>query len=111
MCKSHLEQALGDWGLYLVILLLSVGAFGLGRLSAFEEARPPVSITMTPLQTRPLGLTPGGLYVASKTGSVYYYPWCAGGQNIASEAQVWFKSTDDARAAGYAPAKSCKGLQ
>ena len=111
MCKSQIDLVLGDWGLYVVILLLSVTAFGLGRLSVLEEARAPVSITMAPVESNPLGLSPGGLYVASKTGSVYYYPWCAGGQTIAPDAKVWFKTVDDARAGGYAPAKSCKGLE
>lgn len=110
-CKCLVEEGIADWGLYIVIVLLAFGAFGLGRLSAIEEVRPPVSIIQAPELSKPQGVYAGGLYVASKTGSVYYFPWCAGGQNIAPEAQVWFKTADAAREAGYAPAKACKGLQ
>ena len=110
-CKCLLEEGIADWGLYIVIILLAVSSFGLGRLSALEDAKPPVSIVMASPLAQPQGMYPGGLYVASKTGKTYYFPWCAGGQDIAAEAQIWFKSEDAARNAGYAPAKTCKGLQ
>jgi hypothetical protein len=110
-CKLRLAEGVGQWGLYIILILVGFISFGLGRLSALEDVRPPVSITTLPILSKPQGIYPGGLYVASRTGGVYYYPWCAGAQNIAPESQVWFSSSERARAAGYQPAKSCKGLE
>jgi hypothetical protein len=109
-CKSFLEDALVDWGLYAIIFLACLSSFGLGRFSALESVLPPISITEAPTLTKPQGIYPGGLYVASRTGSVYYYPWCAGGGNIPPEQQIWFQSPEEAQSAGYQPAKNCKGL-
>jgi hypothetical protein len=53
----------------------------------------------------------GGEVIGSKTGQKYYFPWCAGVKRIKPENQVTFASADLAKAAGYAPAGNCKGLQ
>ena len=94
-----------------MVFLVAFGAFGLGRLSALESARPPVSITTAPILEKPQGIYPGGQYVASVTGSVYYFPWCGGGKNIPPDMQIWFPTATSAKAAGYQPAKNCKGMQ
>jgi cell division septation protein DedD len=52
----------------------------------------------------------GGEYVASKTGTKYYLPWCGTAKRIKEENKVWFSSKAEAEAAGYEPAKNCKGL-
>ena len=85
-CKASLEDGVGDWGLYIVVFLVAFSAFGLGRLSALEAAQAPVSIQIAPTLATPQGMYPGGQYVASRTGTVYYYPWCTAGQNIANNA-------------------------
>jgi hypothetical protein len=110
-CKVSLGDGIGEWGLIIVVFLVGFCAFGLGRLSALESAQPPVSVMTGPTLAKPQGMYVGGLYVASRTGSVYYYPWCTGGGNIAPDRQIWFQTTDAARAAGYLPAKNCKGLE
>ena len=110
-CKASLEDGVGEWGLYIVVFLVALSAFGLGRLSALEAAQEPVSVQMAPNLASPQGIYPGGQYVASRTGSVYYYPWCTAAQNIAAEKQIWFATEAAAKAAGYAPAKNCQGLQ
>lgn len=51
-----------------------------------------------------------GNYVASKTGSKYYLPACAGAKRIKDENKVWFATKELAAAAGYQPASNCKGL-
>lgn len=99
-----------EWGLILIVFLVALASFGLGRLSALEDARPPVSITQAPLAASPLALAPGGLFVAARSGSVYYYPWCAGASKILPQNRRWFTSEEAARKAGYSPAKACKGL-
>lgn len=109
--KNWTDSAIGDWGLIAVVFLIGIASFGLGRLSVLEAVRPPVSITNAPTIAEPRGMSIGGLVVASRTGSAYYFPWCASAAKIVPQNQVWFASEEKARQAGYAPAKNCKGLQ
>ena len=99
-----------EWGLVLIVFLVALASFGLGRLSALEDARPPISITQAPTAANQQAIAPGGLLVAARSGSVYYYPWCTGASKILPQNQRWFQSEGAARKAGYAPAKNCKGL-
>lgn len=109
-CKGLLEEGIGEWGLFAIVFLVALAAFGLGRLSALEGTRTGVSITEAPSLAHPRGMYRGGLYVASRGASSYYYPWCGGATRIAPENQVWFKTEAAAQKAGYTPAKNCKGL-
>ena len=109
-CKGLLEEGIGEWGLFAIILLVGLASFGLGRLSVLESARPAVSITQAPTIAHPRGMYLGGLFVASRSGTTYYSPWCGGVQNIAPQNQVWFKTEEAAQAAGSRPAKNCTGL-
>ena len=109
--NSWLDEIVGDWGLLIIVFLIGFGSFGLGRLSALESVRPPVSITEAPAEAKPRGMNIGGLIVASRTGSAYYFPWCAGAAKISVLNEVWFTSENEARQAGYTPAKNCKGLK
>lgn len=113
----------------LIILLVGLGAFGLGRLSAGSAVREPITIEKTEesrvvsssnsasvaqavkTQLSSTGGASAGSIVASKTGTKYYYPWCGGVNNIADKNKVWFNSVDEARANGYTPASNCKGLK
>src|SRR3989344_9050145 len=99
-----------EWGLVLIVFLVAMASFGLGRLSALEDARPPISVTQAPMAANQQAMAPGGLLVAARSGSVYYYPWCAGASRILPQNQRWIQSEEAARKAGYAPAKNCKGL-
>jgi len=99
-----------EWGLVIIVFLVAIASFGLGRLSALVDARPPISITQAPTAANQQAMAPGGLLVAARSGSVYYYPWCTGASKILLQNQRWFQSEDAARKAGYAPAKNCKGL-
>ena len=111
--KLGTEAVLGEWGFVLVVFLVALSSFGLGRLSAQEASRSAsaaISIGQAPMETEPKGMAIGGLIVASRAGTVYYYPWCGGAANIKAENQVWFESEDAAQAAGYRAAKNCKGL-
>ena len=51
-----------------------------------------------------------GAYVASKSGTKYYLPWCGTANRIKEENKVWFETKAEAEAAGYQPAANCKGL-
>ncbi len=109
-CKTLGEGILGEWGLILIVFLVAFSSFGLGRLSAFENARPAISIGQAPEVAQPRGMNIGGLVVASRNGTVYQFPWCGGAANIKPENQVWFKDEKAAQAAGYVASKACKGL-
>jgi len=108
--KLWLEVSIADWGLILVVFLLALSSFGLGRLSASEASKPAVSVSYQPMEAEPVGMAVGGLVVASRNGTVYHFPWCSGASQISAVNQVWYKSEEAARTAGYSPSKSCKGL-
>ena len=108
--KPLLDAALAEWGVVAIVILVGLISFGLGRFSASEDVQSPVSVGQASTLQKPAALFMGGLYVASRSGSVYYYPWCTGAQKILPANQVWFSTEDAAKRAGYSPAKGCKGL-
>ena len=109
--KLFLEAGVHEWGVVAIVFLAVCASFGLGRLSALEEVRPPVAIGKAVVDTHPRTIPLGGLFVAARTGDLYYYPWCTGAAKILPQNQVWFASEKEAREAGYSPAKNCQGLQ
>ncbi|HEY0010394.1 MAG TPA: Ada metal-binding domain-containing protein [Candidatus Paceibacterota bacterium] len=122
----------------LAMMLATGGGFGLGILAGREgggggrdevpwiEALAAGAATVTPAvdgEVVPPGApepvttgaatkaaASGGKLVASKTGTKYYLPWCGTAKRIKEENKVWFASKAEAEAAGYEPAKNCKGL-
>lgn len=106
--KAAVLQGIGEWGLFALITLAILASFGLGRLSVLIEAKPLVEVRQAALPAA--AVAPGGMYVASRNGSTYYFPWCAGAERIAQHNQRWFSSETDAQKAGFRPAKNCKGL-
>lgn len=107
----------------LVIVLVAVISFGLGRLSKIENSKPPIKITNP--ASASLGIPGNGIgqgsgtppdatflgqYVASKNGTKYHLPWCSGAQTIKEENKIWFNTKTDAENAGYSPASNCKGI-
>lgn len=105
----------------LLIVLVGLLCFGLGRLSAGFSGRnssQPGTVLVGEDDTGTVldegqagagGAVAGGV-VASKSGTKYHFPWCAGAKSIKEGNKVWFASTAEARAAGYEPAGNCKGL-
>ena len=51
--KYGFEVAIGEWGLILVVLLVALSSFGLGRLSAGEASKPAVSVSVAPMEAEP----------------------------------------------------------
>lgn len=115
--------------LYIVILITLVGtaSFGLGKISAYEKNKTPISILKTKesmLSTVLGGASSAekaiaddikttqnnGVVVASKSGTKYYYPWCTGVSKIKEENKIWFNSIEEAKQAGLTPASNCTGL-
>ncbi|MEK7668978.1 MAG: hypothetical protein AAB350_00085 [Patescibacteria group bacterium] len=113
----------GKYFVPITIVLVAIIAFSLGRISGLQEKREPVRVlnntvsvenpTSNVGQTAAVGASnaSGGSVVASKNGTKYHYPWCAGAKQISAKNLVTFDSIEKARTAGYTPASNCKGLK
>lgn len=103
----------GDLFVAISILLVGLIAFGLGRLSVLYSEKPEVEIIYPSQGKQAGGEVLGAVsygFVASKNGSSYHLPWCAGAQTIREENKVFFDTKEQAEQAGYRPAGNCKGL-
>lgn len=111
----------------LIILLVALVSFGLGRLSmapgtltlAAEKTGTITLATGTvpaavgaPLRAAPTAATTTtqGPYVASKNGTKYYLTTCGAANRIKAENRVFFQTVGEATKAGLAPAVNCPGL-
>jgi DNA/RNA endonuclease YhcR with UshA esterase domain len=117
-----------DIYIILVVILVALASFGLGRLSKIEESKPSIRIDDRSSPRPGLGEVGEGAgvvgkvsiektiekierkYVASKNGTKYHHPWCPGAQRMKEENKIWFDTKEDAEKAGYGPAANCKGL-
>lgn len=129
--KARGGGILADRELFPAVLIIVVGvaSFGLGRLSVGEMAADTPQEAFS-AYTRilpsegpsegengaseaPREVTASSTekaYVASKNSTKYHLPWCSGALRIAEENKVWFASKEEAEAAGYTPAANCKGI-
>jgi len=48
-----------------------------------------------------------GPFVGSIHSNVYHYPSCYEAQHIKPQNQIWFNTSEEARAAGYRPCEVC----
>ena len=108
--KASLNSPISSFGTPLLTLLIGIVAFGLGHLSAFEMQTHALKIRQSVSRGKTTPIPLGGYVVASEKGSVYYLPWCSGAQKIAPEAQVWFRSEEEAQKAGFKASKACAGI-
>ncbi len=126
--KEKLKPVENDLILMVVIILVAFISFGLGRLSKIRENKTPITIdpstSLDYTRDKPLGVKnlpenqqagvgvgqTEKVYVASKSGTKYHYPWCPGALNIKEENKIWFSSKEEAEKSGYQPASNCKGL-
>lgn len=113
-------KKINSGGVFITLLMFLVGilGFGLGRLSKIEEKRIPVRIevesdkNLLPVGERmPESAVQKSGVVASKKGTKYHLPWCSGAQSIKEENKIWFDSPEAARSAGYTPASNCQGIE
>jgi hypothetical protein len=127
---ERIKAYLGDDTVFfaLLIILVGVASFALGRLSVSSLAlsSQPVSIILSTSnsESQPVNdldsdsaLTNvvqaesnSGKFVASKNGTKYHLPWCSGAKNIKEDNKIWFIDEPAAKAAGYTPAANCPGL-
>jgi hypothetical protein len=135
---GNIKRFFGDYDVLigLVLLAVSISSLMLGRMSLEGESalnvtqnkaeiQSAVSEAPTEFQKEPNSkiveqpelvspvkaeTTTENQYVASKNGTKYHLPWCAGAQQIKEENKIWFDSKDEAERAGYTPASNCKGI-
>lgn len=122
-----LKQYQADVVLAFTIVLISITAFNLGKISAFKQQKIPITITeprtVSGLETMDysnsenqnslnakrstLNATP---VVASKnsTGKLYHFLWCSSASKIADKNKITFATEAAAIAAGYALAGNCQ---
>lgn len=106
-CKSALVTIPRDMFVLTVLILSSSLSFGLGYLAGLDAASTiPIALESIPEQS----INTAGQVVASKFGTKYYLPTCAGAMRMSDMNKVWFASPELAAVAGYAPAANCKGL-
>ena len=114
--QDHLDVK-EDTFIVLVIILVGLAGFGLGKLSAMEKGREPVTIkpanlaittSSSLLSTQTLIKD---LLVAAKGGTKYYFPTCSGASRISEANKIWFSSYAEAQAAGYTAAANCSNLK
>lgn len=105
--------------LSLVIMLIALFSFGIGRLSV-TESREPIKIEYDPelvqgetlysstsqVDNKTQTSSKGGV-VASKNGSKYHYPHCSGAKQIKEENKIIFPNSAAAEASGYTLAANC----
>lgn len=136
---EKLKAWLSDDSLFFSVLIVLVGgvAFMLGRASIepnststqiiapvqlLEQIALPVagqgtavsaaSAAETATSTESIPTTVGiTTVIASKNGTKYHLPTCPGASQIKEANRLEFASIEQARAAGYEPAKNCPGLQ
>src|SRR3989338_3435579 len=90
-CKDWLKKNINDLTIAVVIISVALISFGLGRLSRLAERKMPIRIEY--FATSSQGAAVSGalnlespsvkslgekLFVASKNGKSYHYPWCPG---------------------------------
>ena len=109
--KDWFRQNRTDLLTALIIFLISMASFGLGRLSVSLPQKESIHIEdPVSFEAQGADLSKDNSFVASKSGSVYYAVWCSGVSRIREENKVWFRTKEDAKAQGYRPAKNCPGM-
>lgn len=109
----------------LVIILVGLGSFGLGRLSLEgkqEKDDIKLEYKNLPVVKGEIGkseeskineidnniFTKEKMYVASKNGKLYYSTTCSGAKRIKPENELWFSTSSEAEDSGFTLSKSCK---
>lgn len=124
--KGNIERFLESrYFLAIIIVLVAIIAFCLGRVSKIEGSKEPVRVlesqaaaTAVPASNMsngtfdtPTPQTSSGQVVGSKNGTKYHLPSCPGAKQISEKNKITFNSIEEARAKGYTPASNCKGLK
>lgn len=116
------RKNLEDTSIVVIVILVGVGGFGLGKLSSNEKRgiknnsvdSSSYSASLLPQfeeeardqneRTDPIEV------IGSKNSDKYHYPWCPGFKQISDANKVVFASKEDAEKAGYTKASNCKEI-
>ncbi len=118
-----IKENQADIAIFFGFILMAFIGFIAGRISAPEIIRNPILIEEPALfdldanisgsaktggAGEQIGLpnnTEGakGIFIASKGGTKYHWPWCSYAQKIKEANQKWFNTEAEAQAAGYSP--------
>lgn len=126
---NRVKKNWSDIFIILIVVLIALSAFGIGRLSAPKTE--PIQIknleqasveeidlerdenSVGEIQGGNQGDIQGdyeGKVVGSKNSDKYHLPDCPGAKQISEQNKIWFDSITDAEKAGYKPAGNCPGL-
>lgn len=120
----------------LLLILVGVGSFGLGRGSVpsemlQERELSAVAVSAAPPTPKPPVSAPGRVstgtadlppsqpeteiaseqsYIGSKNGTKFHLLTCPGASQIKEENKVYFSSKQEAYSKGYTEAANCKGI-
>ncbi len=134
--KEKIKQFLAsdrarDLYISLIIILVAIAAFGLGRLSKANLDGPGVVIQIPDRNQSSYGASASGTsnestvsetanasnsvsnvsvktIFASKNGTKYYFPSCSGAIKIKEENKIWFSTEAAAQSAGFVKSSTCK---
>jgi len=110
-CKTAVVSVPRDVLIIGILIGTCLASFGLGYFAGKDAGQALGGQgSSTSLETRTTPLNTPGEVVASKAGTKYYLPTCAGADRISDDNKVWFASADLARAQGYEPASNCNGI-
>ncbi len=111
-CKAIIGRIPRDVQVITVLILASFFSFGLGYLVGRDTAKT-ADFSLIDTGSVPIpvaAVLKVGKVVASKRGTKYYLPRCAGAARTSDANKVWFESIEAARRAGYSPAANCPGM-
>jgi hypothetical protein len=125
MSINDLKEKIKPFYTPVMLCIIALIFFGLGRLSVLEERQKPIKIIYPNAgQTSAVALSESYSIpvpavsnptseevVGSKSGKKYYYPWCGTAKRMKPENTVRFASIQEARDAGFTPGGNCKGLK
>lgn len=104
-CKARVKRVPRAYAFLVILILGCAACLRTGYVVGRAEAGSSLADAVVHLPDSGIEAV-----VASRTGSVFYLPWCAGASRINAVNRVWFVTAAAARAAGYAPARNCDGL-
>ena|SRR3989344_6930401 len=105
--KSLLARVPRDVLILFVLVLAALLCFGFGYRAGLDaERKSGILREASPLAAASLDEA----VIASRGGTKYHLPWCAGVERILESNKIWFSSASAALAAGYTKAENCKGL-
>ncbi len=124
--SEKFKQFLGEDGVFytLLIILIAIASFGLGRMSVERDleplntqinnqaltALPSLEVEANAPEVKGSQAKAEIKVIASRSGTKYHLPECAGAKQIKPENRIEFESVEAAKAAGYTPAANCPGL-